>query len=87
MNTQKVYTFPKRELYGEFDLIGIIELRIKIVKGEIKQRLCLIDSSDRAACFDSSSVLDFHSPEFLEERYRLLLCELLKAQMKSLKNK
>lgn len=81
MKTQKVYTFPDRQFYGEYDYIDFINLKTKIVKGEITEQLCLIDSNDRAHCFDDTGVLDEYSPEFLDAKTHDLIIQLLKLQM------
>ena len=51
VKTQKIYTFPDRKFYGEYCATSLLELRLKIVKGEIKEELCFLDENDRAYVF------------------------------------
>jgi len=78
---QKIYTFPDRQLYGEYCLLSLLELRIKIVKGEVKEQLCYLDENGRAYIFDELSVPEF-SESYIEGYYTKLLRELLGEQMK-----
>lgn len=78
---QKVYTFPERKFYGEYDLFQLAELRLAIVKGEIKEQLCYILSNDRAVVLDKFGIPDFWSDELIEVKHTNLLKEMLRAQM------
>ena len=82
IKTQKVYTFPDRKLYGEYCLLSLLELRIKIIKGEIKEQLCYIDENDRAYIFDKFSVPEGHTKSYIETQNSNLLRALLQEQMK-----
>ena len=86
VKTQKIYTFPERKLYGEYCLLSLLELRIKIVKGEIKEQLCYLDENDRAYVFDELSIPDYFENS-IETFYTNLLKELLNEQMKVRQNK
>lgn len=79
--TQKVYTFPERKLYGEYDLFQLTELKLAIVKGEIKEQLCYILSNERAVVLDKFGIPDFWSDELIEQKHTKLILELLDAQM------
>lgn len=81
IKTQKVYTFPDRKLYGEYCAISLLELRIKIVEGEIKEELCILDEDDRAYCFDKFSILERFPSCCIDEIQHKLLTTLLHAQM------
>lgn len=81
IKTQKIYTFPDRKLYGEYCITSLLELRIKIVKGEIKEQLCFLDENDRAYCFDKYAIPESFSDFYLETIQTNLLKELLQAQM------
>jgi uncharacterized iron-regulated protein len=59
--------------------MSLLELRIKIIKGEVKEKLCFIDSKDVAHIFDELGVLDTYSEEYKQTD---LLRELLKEQIK-----
>lgn len=78
---QSVYTFPDRKLYGVYNILEFEQLKIDIVEGRISEELCLIDSNDRASCFDEFGCLDYYSKEFICEKHTDLLRKLLKAQM------
>lgn len=80
--TQKIYTFPDRKLYGEYCLLSLTKLRLQIVKGEIKEQLCFIDSNDRAHVYDRFGIPDAFSKECIEEIWSETTMELLKEQMK-----
>jgi len=82
IKTQKIFTFPDRKLYGEYCSTSLLELRIKIVKGEIKEKLCFLDENDRAYCFDEFAILDGFPDSSLDEIHDKLLRELLTEQMK-----
>lgn len=82
IKTQKVYTFPDRKLYGEYCLVGLLELKLKIVKGEITEELCFLDENDRAYCFDKFGIPDAFPDFYLESIQTNLLKNLLKEQMK-----
>lgn len=82
IKTQKIYTYPDRKLYGEFCLLSLLELRIKIAKGEIKEKLCYIDENDRAFVFDEFAVPEGYSENYIETQNSNLLRELLNEQMK-----
>lgn len=82
IKTQKIYTFPDRKLYGEFCLLSLTELTIKIVKGEIKEKLCYLDNNDRAYVFDEFGIPESFIEDFICSRYTKLLHDLLKEQMK-----
>lgn len=81
IKTQKIYTFPDRKLYGEYCATSLLELRLKIVKGEITEELCFLDENDRAYCFDRFGIPDGFPDFYLDEVNSKLLHELLKAQM------
>lgn len=81
MKTQKVYTYSDRKLYGEYDLFGLLKLRMQIAKGEISETLCYILSNDRAVILDEFGIPDFFSKEDIEEQYSDLLREYLHVQM------
>jgi len=78
---QKVYTFPDRKLFGEFDLIELLELKIRYVKGEIKEQLCYIYENGMGAVWDEFANPELVSDELLEQKERALLTHLLKVQM------
>ncbi len=82
IKTQKIFTFPDRKLYGEYCLASLLELRIKIVKGEIKEELCFLDENDRAYCFDKFGIPDSFPNFYLEVIENNLLKELIQEQMK-----
>jgi|688.fasta_scaffold00478_83 hypothetical protein len=86
VKTQKIYTFPDRELYGEYCSTSLLELRIKIVKGEIKDELCFLDENGRAYCFDEYGIPESFPSFYLEEINTNLLRELLNEQMKKRKD-
>lgn len=80
IKTQKIHTFPERELYGEFCATSLLELRIKIVTGEIKEKLCFIDKAGCAHVYDEFAIPDKFSSEDLEEYTNSLLHKMIKAQ-------
>jgi hypothetical protein len=80
ITTQKIFTFPDRKLYGEFCSIGLLELKLKIIKGDIKEQLCFIDENDRAYCFDKFGIPDSFPDCFILSIENKLLHEILKAQ-------
>lgn len=86
IKTQKIYTFPERKLYGEYCSTSLLELRIKIVKGEITEKLCFLDENDIAYCFDRFGIPERFPDSYLEEITSKLLHELLKAQMQIHRN-
>jgi hypothetical protein len=81
VKTQKIYTFPDRKLYGEYCLLSLLELRIKISKGEIKEQLCYLDDNDRAYVFDKFSVPEEHIDNYIETQYSKLLTDLFREQI------
>ena len=86
IKTQKIYTFPDRKLYGEFCSTSIIELRIKIAKGEIKEKLCFLDENGRAYCYDKFGIPDGFPDFYLEQVQSKLLKEFLFVQIEIRKN-
>jgi hypothetical protein len=40
--TQKIYTYPDRELYGEYCQTALFALRLQILRGEIKRATMLL---------------------------------------------
>ena len=82
IKTQKIYTFPDRKLYGEYCLASLMELRIKITKGEIKEELCYLDENGFANCFDDFGIPEKFHESYLETLQGKLLRELLQEQMK-----
>ncbi len=86
-NTERVYIYPDRKLFGEYDFLSFQQLRIDIITGKITEQLCLIDSNGRASCFDEFAVLDFYSHEFICEKESRMLLEILEAQMQKRKLK
>ena len=86
VKTQKIHTFPDRKLYGEYCATSLLELRIKIVKGEIKEELCYLDENNKAYCFDKFGVPCSFSDFYLENIVHDLLMELLNTQMEIRKN-
>lgn len=87
IQTQKIYTFPERELYGEYCCLSLLELRVKMAKGEVKEQLCFLDENDRAYLFDEFGVPESHADFYLESKGTKLLMELLDLQFKKLKEK
>ena len=81
IKTQKIYTFPDRKLYGEYCLLSLIELRIKMIKGQVKEQLCYLDENDRAYIFNEFSIPESHIDDYIETTYTKLLTELLREQM------
>jgi hypothetical protein len=86
IKTQKIYTYPDRKLYGEFCLLSLLELKLKIVKGEIKEQLCYIDENDRAYVFDKFSNPEGFTEKYIDNQFTKLLIELLQEQIKIRKN-
>lgn len=80
--TQKIYKFPSRELYGEYCAVGLLQLRLQIVKGEITEELCYLDENDRAYCFDRFGIPERFIEEYLETIQTDLLKAILGEQMK-----
>ena len=85
IKTQKIYTFPDRKLYGEYCSTSLLELRIKIVKGEIKEQLCFLDENDRAYTFNDYGIPQGWPDSYLEQIESKLLTELMNEQMKKRK--
>ena len=84
IRTQKVYTYPGRELYGEFCVYGLAELRKKLISGELApESLCFIDSFNRAYPLYAVGNTDTYCSEFLHEQYM----DLLSDNLKSISNK
>jgi hypothetical protein len=81
IKTEKIYTFPDRVLYGEYCLLSLLELRTKIVKGEITEQLCFIDENDRAYCYNEFAVPDAYPGTDLYGQEKKAKRELLKVQM------
>jgi hypothetical protein len=82
IKTQKIYTYPDRNLYGEFCLLSLLELKVKIVKGEIKEQLCYIDENDRAYIFDEFANPEGRTKKYIETQMSNLLRELVTEQIK-----
>jgi hypothetical protein len=82
IQTQKIYTFPDRKLYGEFCLLSLAELRLQIIKGEIKEQLCFIDENDRAYVYDKWGVPDGFPDFYIGQKHTNLLHQTIKAQCK-----
>ena len=78
---QKIYTYPYRKLYGEYCSTSLLELRLKIIKGEIKEQLCFLDENDTVYCFDEFGNLNQYHNSYLEEIHTKLLMKILDAQM------
>ena len=87
MKTQKVYNADTRELYGEFDIFELTELRIKYVRDEIKEKLCYIDENDRMYEWDEFATEDEPLYKTIEDHYSDLLHTLVREQMKKRKDK
>jgi hypothetical protein len=81
IQTQKIYTFPDRELYGEFCLLSLAELRLQIIRGEIKEQLCFIDENDRAYVYDKHGIPDAFTDFDIEEKYTNIFREILKVKI------
>ena len=86
IKTQKIYTYPDRKLYGEYCLLSLLDLRIQIVKGEIKEKLCIIDNDDVAHAFDEFGIIGAHRYEYIETEYNMTLRELINVQCKKRAN-
>lgn len=86
IKTEKVYTFPDRKLYGEYCAVSLLELRLKIIRGEIKEELCILDENDRAYCYDKFGVLEHHPDWCLDHLHISLLTEIIKGQVEIRKN-
>ena len=68
-------------MYGEFDLIDLLKLKIDIVNGNITEKLCTIDKNDRAYTINEYAFDEGINEDSLEFYYNKLLKELLNSQM------
>lgn len=88
IKTQKIYTFPDMQLYGEFCILSLIELKLKIIKGEITEQLCYVDEVDNMTyVFDEFSNPEYCTDGYIETLQSKLLKELLTEQVKKRKSK
>lgn len=69
-------------MYGEYCAVGLLQLRLQIVKGEITEELCYLDENDRAYCFDRFGIPERFIEEYLETIQTDLLKAILGEQMK-----